>query len=70
MRPQVSDGDGTVPLWSLETGASTTNYYVRHSGAASASGNPLESLISPRAGLREKQAPVAESGLQFFTYAP
>lgn len=35
MHPVVSEGDGTVPLWSLEPGVPATKYYVRHSSSES-----------------------------------
>jgi pimeloyl-ACP methyl ester carboxylesterase len=33
MRPYIEDGDGTVPLWSLETEAATASYYLTAGGS-------------------------------------
>ncbi len=41
MHPITGDGDGTVPLWSLETAASTANYYVSHDSSNSAAHGDL-----------------------------
>jgi pimeloyl-ACP methyl ester carboxylesterase len=41
MHPIIGDGDGTVPIWSLETAASTANYYVPHTAYASSAHGEL-----------------------------